>query len=198
MRPAVSTVGRIRAGRALSSWRMPEADNGGRVALPAVPMPPSPPSGGPEVLVTLLDPGLPVPSYAHPGDAGADLVTAVDVRLAPGERAVVPTGVAIALPPGFVAFVHPRSGLAARCGLTLVNSPGTIDAGYRGEIKLIVINHDPADQVRLTRGDRIAQLVIQRVEHAVFRSVSELPDSARGTAGHGSTGGHALLAGGTA
>lgn len=139
-----------------------------------------------------------MPAYANPGDAGADLVTAVDAELGPGERAVLPTGVAIALPEGYAAFVHPRSGLAARCGVTLVNGPGTIDAGYRGEIRLIMINHDLREAVRLRRGDRVAQLVIQRVEHASFRTVEELPESVRGTGGHGSTGGHALLAADTA
>lgn len=147
------------------------------------------------MLVTLLDPELPAPSYALPGDAGADLMTAVDLRLEPGERAIVPTGVAIALPEGYAAFVHPRSGLAARCGVSLVNAPGTIDAGYRGEIKVIVINHDPRERVELARGDRIAQLVVQRVERAAFHVVDELPASERGTRGHGSTGGHELLAG---
>jgi len=156
---------------------------------------PHPPSsaGTVDVLVTVLDAGLPVPAYARPGDAGADLVAATDVDLAPGERAVVPTGIAIALPDGYAAFVHPRSGLAARCGMTLVNAPGTIDAGYRGEIQVIVINHDPREKLHLNRGDRIAQLVIQRVERADFRVVSALPESERGTGGHGSTGGHAML-----
>lgn len=140
-----------------------------------------------------LDPGLPVPSYALPGDAGADLVAAVDVELAPGQRAVVPTGMAIAVPDGYAAFVHPRSGLAARAGLGLVNAPGTIDAGYRGEITVIVINHDPQHPLRLRRGERIAQLVIQQVERAVFVEVDELPESARGAAGHGSTGGAQAL-----
>jgi dUTP pyrophosphatase len=132
-----------------------------------------------------------MPAYAHPGDAGADLVTTVDIDLAPGQRAVVPTGVAIALPDGFAAFVHPRSGLAARCGLALVNAPGTIDAGYRGEIKVILVNLDPHEPVRLRRGDRVCQLVIQRVERAVFHEVDQLPGSVRGDAGHGSTGGYA-------
>jgi dUTP pyrophosphatase len=142
-----------------------------------------------EVLLRRLDPGLPAPAYAHEGDAGADLVTAVDVELAPGERAVVPTGTAIALPEGYAAFVHPRSGLAARCGVALVNSPGTIDAGYRGEIQVIIVNLDPREPVRLARGDRIAQLVIQRVERARFVEVAELPDSVRAAGGFGSTGG---------
>jgi dUTP pyrophosphatase len=142
-----------------------------------------------EVLLQRLDPELPAPSYAHDGDAGADLVTAVDVVLEPGERAVVPTGTAIALPPGYAAFVHPRSGLAARCGMALVNAPGTIDSGYRGEIQVIVVNLDPSTAVRLSRGDRLAQLVIQRVERAHFIEVDELPDSARAGDGFGSTGG---------
>jgi dUTP pyrophosphatase len=142
-----------------------------------------------DVLLRRLDPELPVPAYAHDGDAGADLVTAVDVDLAPGERAMVPTGTAIALPEGFAAFVHPRSGLAARCGMALVNAPGTIDAGYRGEIQVIVINLDPKEPIRLSRGDRIAQLVIQRVERARFVEVAELPDSLRAGGGFGSTGG---------
>jgi dUTP pyrophosphatase len=146
-----------------------------------------------EVLLTRLDPGVPVPSYATPGDAGADLVTTTDVVIAPGERTVVGTGVAIALPDGFAAFVHPRSGLAARVGLSVVNTPGTIDSGYRGEIRICLINHDRREPIELRRGDRIAQLVVQRVEHAVFREVSELTDSQRGAGGYGSTGGHAVL-----
>jgi dUTP pyrophosphatase len=142
-----------------------------------------------EVALHRLDPDLPPPSYAHPGDAGADLMTAVDVRLAPGERALVPTGVAIALPEGYVALVHPRSGLAARHGLSIVNTPGTVDAGYRGEIKVLLINHDPVEAIELSRGDRIAQLVIQRVERAAFVEVDALPGSVRGDGGYGSTGG---------
>ncbi len=141
-----------------------------------------------EVLLYLLDKDLPPPSYAHPGDAGADLRTTVDVTLAPGERAIVGTGVAIALPEGYAAFVHPRSGLAASHGLTLVNAPGTVDAGYRGEIKVILYNSDAREPVALRRGDRIAQLVVERVERVVFREVDELPASARGEGGHGSTG----------
>jgi dUTP pyrophosphatase len=144
-----------------------------------------------DVLVTRLDPALPLPAYARPGDAGADLVTAEDVDLAPGERAVVRTGIAIALPPGYAGFVHPRSGLAAKHGVTLVNAPGTIDAGYRGEIKVILLNTDPVRAVSLRRGDRIAQLVVQRVENVMFREVPALPESARGDNGFGSTGGHA-------
>ncbi|GAA2841081.1 dUTP diphosphatase [Crossiella cryophila] len=148
-----------------------------------------------EVLLTRLDPDVPVPSYARPGDAGADLVTTSDLVLPPGERAVVGTGVAIALPIGFAAFVHPRSGLAARAGLSVVNTPGTIDAGYRGEIKICLVNHDLREPIKLLRGDRIAQLVIQRVEQAEFREVAELPESVRGAGGYGSTGGAAALAG---
>lgn len=144
-----------------------------------------------EVTVTRLDPDVPLPEYAHPGDAGADLVTTVDVELAPGERVLVPTGIAIALPDGLAAFVHPRSGLALRCGLSIVNTPGTIDAGYRGEIKVLLINHDPRESIRLSRGDRIAQLVIQRVERPSFTEVAVLSDSVRGAGGYGSTGGHA-------
>lgn len=143
------------------------------------------------VQVVRLDPELPLPAYAHPGDAGADLRTTVDVALEPGERALVPTGIALALPPGYVALVHPRSGLAARHGLSIVNTPGTIDAGYRGEIKVLLINHDPRETVRLQRGDRVAQLVIQRYEQAAFTEVERLPDSERGSGGYGSTGGFA-------
>jgi dUTP pyrophosphatase len=148
-------------------------------------------AGPVEVLVRRLDPELPLPAYAHPGDAGADLVTAEDVVLAPGERAMVPTGVAIALPAGYAAFVHPRSGLAHRLGVGVVNAPGTVDAGYRGEIKVLLVNHDRTGTVRLHRGDRIAQLVVQRVERARFHEVELLPGSARGEGGHGSTGGFA-------
>ncbi|WP_028649322.1 dUTP diphosphatase [Nocardiopsis sp. CNT312] len=151
-------------------------------------------AGGPiAVTVHRLDPGLPLPEYAHPADAGADLCTAVDVELAPGERGTVPTGLAIALPEGYAAFVHPRSGLAARCGLTIVNAPGTVDAGYRGEIRVTLVNTDRETPVRLSRGDRIAQLVIQRVERAEFVEADSLPESVRGTGGFGSTGGHAAL-----
>lgn len=142
-----------------------------------------------EILVRRLDPEVPLPAYAHPGDAGADLTTTVDVHLAPGERAVVPTGIAIALPDGYVALVHPRSGLAARCGVSIVNAPGTVDAGYRGEVKVVLVNLDPAEPVTLRRGDRIAQLVVQRFERAGFVEVDRLPESARGEGGYGSTGG---------
>jgi dUTP pyrophosphatase len=146
-----------------------------------------------EVLLRMLDPGLPEPAYAHPGDAGADLVTAEDVLLAPGERVLVGTGVAIALPAGYAAFVHPRSGLAAKFGVSIVNAPGTVDAGYRGEIKVNLVNTDREHSVTLRRGDRIAQLIVQRVEQAVFRPVAQLPGSVRGAGGHGSTGGHSGL-----
>jgi dUTP pyrophosphatase len=144
-----------------------------------------------DVLITRLDPAVPVPGYARHGDAGADLCAAEDIDLAPGERALVRTGVAIALPEGYAGFVHPRSGLAARHGITVVNAPGTIDAGYRGEIKVILLNTDLAKAVSLRRGDRIAQLVVQRVENVMFREVPALPESARGGNGFGSTGGHA-------
>ncbi len=142
-----------------------------------------------DIAILRLDPDLPLPAYAHPGDAGADLLTTVDVALAPGERALVPTGIALALPEGYVALVHPRSGLAARHGLSIVNTPGTIDAGYRGEIKVLLINHDPREPIELRRGDRIAQLVVQRYEQARFTEVAELPASSRGDGGYGSTGG---------
>lgn len=145
----------------------------------------------PDLQVSLkrLDSDLPLPAYAHPGDAGADLMTTVDVTLAPGERTLVPTGVAIALPEGYVALVHPRSGLAARHGVSIVNTPGTIDAGYRGEIQVLLVNHDPVTSVVLRRGDRVAQLVVQRFERARFVEVADLPASSRGAGGYGSTGG---------
>ncbi|MGN0062791.1 MAG: dUTP diphosphatase [Nocardioides sp.] len=145
--------------------------------------------GALRVAVRRLDPDLPLPSYAHPGDAGADLCTTVDVRLGPGERALVPTGIAIALPEGYVALVHPRSGLAARHGVSIVNTPGTVDSGYRGEVKVLLVNHDLVEPVELRRGDRVAQLVVQRYERADFVAVDELPDSVRGDGGYGSTGG---------
>jgi dUTP pyrophosphatase len=147
-----------------------------------------------EILIKRLDSDVPVPSYAHPGDAGADLVSTVDVRLGPGERAMVPTGISIALPDGYVALVHPRSGLAARCGISIVNAPGTVDAGYRGEVKVMLINLDPSEPVALRRGDRIAQLVVQQVERARFIEVDHLPGSARGAGGYGSTGGFVAAA----
>jgi dUTP pyrophosphatase len=151
-----------------------------------------------DVLVRRIDPGLPLPSYAHPGDAGADLLTAEDAELEPGARAVLRTGIAVALPEGYAAFVHPRSGLAARYGVSLVNAPGTVDAGYRGEIKVIVVNLDPHERVVFRRGDRIAQMVVQRVETVRFHEVAQLPGSARAEGGFGSTGGHAGLASGHA
>ena len=149
-------------------------------------------AGPVEVLIRRLDPGLPLPAPAHPGDAGSDLYITADISLGPGQRAVVGTGVCIALPAGYAAFVHPRSGLAARHGVTIVNAPGTVDAGYRGEIKIILLNTDVERPVEFRRGDRIAQLVIQRIERPVFREVQTLPGSLRGEDGHGSTGGHAM------
>jgi dUTP pyrophosphatase len=139
-----------------------------------------------------------MPGYAHDGDAGADLVTAEDVTLGPGERAVVGTGIGIALPPGYAAFVHPRSGLAAKHGLSIVNAPGTVDAGYRGEIKVVLVNTDLRHPVRLSRGDRVAQLVVQRVERAAFTEADELPRTVRGAGGFGSTGGFGSATGGSA
>lgn len=141
-----------------------------------------------QVLITRLDPELPLPKYAKGGDAGADIVSRIDITLAPGERALVPTGIAIALPDGYVALVHPRSGLAIKHGVTMVNSPGTVDAGYRGELQIILINHDRSESVSFKRGDRIAQLVIQKVERAEFVEVESLPGSGRGDGGFGSTG----------
>jgi len=140
------------------------------------------------VLIKRVDPSVPVPTYAKGGDAGADLVTTKDFTLAPGERALVPTGISVALPDGYVALVHPRSGLAIKHGVTLVNTPGTIDAGYRGEIACIMINHDPKESISFSKGDRIAQLVIQKVERANFIEVEDLPGSGRGSGGFGSTG----------
>lgn len=141
-----------------------------------------------DVLIVRVDSDLPLPSYAHPGDAGLDVVTSIDAIVPPGERVLLPTGIAIALPSGYAAFLHPRSGLAVKYGVSLVNAPGTIDAGYRGEIAVSLINLDPREQVALTRGDRIAQLVIQRVEYAVLHEVESLPGTDRGAGGFGSTG----------
>ena len=141
-----------------------------------------------QVLITRIDPTVPLPCYAKGGDAGADLTTTIDLTIAPGQRMLVPTGIAIALPPGYVALVHPRSGLAIKHGVCLLNAPGTVDAGYRGEIQCILINHDQKESLSLKRGDRIAQLVIQRVEQADFIEVSQLPGSGRGVGGFGSTG----------
>lgn len=143
----------------------------------------------PTIHVQRLDPGMPLPTYAKALDAGADLATAVDVVLRPGERATVPTGLAIAIPEGFVGLVHPRSGLAFRHGLTMVNAPGTINAGYRGEIKLCLLNTDRDEPIVLRRGDRVAQLVVQAVSHAVFVEVEALASSDRGDGGFGSSGG---------
>ena len=139
--------------------------------------------------IVRLDDALPLPAYAHPGDAGADLFSADDLVLAPGERRLVATGIAIALPEGYVGLVHPRSGLASRCGLSIVNAPGTIDAGYRGEIKVCLINLDPRTPISIARGDRIAQLVVQRCETAEFVEVADLDATQRGAGGYGSTGG---------
>ena len=136
-----------------------------------------------------LDPGMPVPRYAHSGDAGADLAIAEDCDLAPGERKVVGTGLALVLPDGWAGFVHPRSGLAARSGLTIVNAPGTIDAGYRGEVRICLLNTDQHTSIALTRGDLVAQLVVQPVEVVDFVELDALPDSDRGSGGYGSTGG---------
>lgn len=141
-----------------------------------------------EILITRSDPSLSLPTYAKPGDAGADLCSSEDLVIAPGERALVSTGLSIALPDGFAAFVHPRSGLAIKSGIGIINAPGTIDSGYRGEIKVIIINHDRTEEFVIRRGDRIAQLVIQRVENAQFVEVEVLPESARGAGGFGSTG----------
>ncbi|MFV0286475.1 MAG: dUTP diphosphatase [Demequina sp.] len=141
-----------------------------------------------DVLVSTTSPDVPLPRYSHPGDAGADITTRVDVEIAPGERVTVPPGLSIALPDGFAAFVHPRSGLAAKRGLTIVNAPGTVDAGYRGEIQVTLLNTDAREPVVLKAGDRIAQLVIQRVERAAFIQVERLPGSHRGEGGFGSTG----------
>ncbi len=151
------------------------------------------PDGTVDVPVTLTGPDAVLPGYALPGDAGADLTLAEDVELAPHQRALVGTGVAVAIPEGYAGFVHPRSGLAHRLGLSLVNAPGTIDAGYRGEIKVNLVNLDPATTLRLHRGDRVAQLVVQPVVRARFVPVVELPASDRGSGGHGSTGGAAAL-----
>lgn len=141
------------------------------------------------VRVRRLDPGLPVPAYAMPGDAGADLYAREDVTLAPGQRQLVPTGLAIALPDGYVGLVHPRSGLANKHGITIVNAPGTVDSGYRGELMINLLNTDATQPVTLRRGDRIAQLLVQRVERAAFVEVENLGDTARGDRGFGSTGG---------
>lgn len=141
-----------------------------------------------KVLVTRLDPNLPLPTYAKPGDAGADLYSRIDIELSPMQRALVPTGLAIALPPGYAGFIHPRSGRAAKEGLSMVNAPGTIDAGYRGEIQVVLINLDSEKKITIKRGERIAQLVVKEVSQAEFVEVEQLPGTSRGEAGFGSSG----------
>ena len=141
-----------------------------------------------DVLIKRLDESVPLPSYAKAGDAGADLATRIDFTIQPGERMLVPTGISIALPNGYVALVHPRSGLAITHGISMVNTPGTVDAGYRGELQVILINHDLTQPVSFKKGDRIAQLVIQKVERAQFVEVENLPGSERSADGFGSTG----------
>jgi dUTP pyrophosphatase len=167
-------------GASLAAVPAPHAEDPTGAVLPATEV---------DVPVLLTGPDAVLPGYALPGDAGADLCLAEDVELAPHQRALVGTGVAVAIPEGFAGFVHPRSGLAHRLGLSLVNAPGTIDAGYRGEIKVNLVNLDPTTPLRLSRGDRIAQLVVQPVVRARFVPVAELPASERGSGGHGSTGG---------
>ena len=147
------------------------------------------------IAIRRLDPDLPLPTRAHPGDAGVDLCSVADLELSPGHRRLVGTGVAVAIPVGMVGLIHPRSGLAARTGLSIVTPPGPIDAGYRGEIKVCLINHDPDTPIAIARGDRIAQLVVQRVELPEFVEVDELDDTSRGSGGYGSSGGHAALEG---
>lgn len=142
------------------------------------------------VHIKLLDPELPAPAYAKPGDAGADLRSRIDFELEPGERALVPTGVAIALPEGYVGLVHPRSGLATKNGITIVNAPGTVDSGYRGELMVTLLNTDKTKSFHVQRGDRIAQLIIQKYEHATFTVVDELDETERGSSGFGSSGIH--------
>lgn len=142
------------------------------------------------VHIMLLDPELPAPAYAKPGDAGADLRSRIDFELEPGERALVPTGVAIALPEGYVGLVHPRSGLATKNGITIVNAPGTVDSGYRGELMVTLLNTDKTKSFHVQRGDRIAQLIIQKYEHATFTVVDELDQTERGSSGFGSSGIH--------
>jgi dUTP pyrophosphatase len=135
-----------------------------------------------------MDETVPLPAYAKSGDAGADLISTIDTIIYPEERAVIPTGLALAIPEGYVGLIHPRSGLALNSGISIVNTPGTVDAGYRGEIKVILINHDKWKQFEIKRGDRIAQLVIQKVEKPTFREATELDLTDRGTGGFGSTG----------
>ncbi|WOC14363.1 dUTP diphosphatase [Gordonia sp. MP11Mi] len=158
----------------------------------------NPPDAYPPLRLKRLDSGLPLPARAHADDAGIDLYAATDLELAPGRRQLVGTGIAIALPVGTVGLIHPRSGLAARAGLSIVNTPGTIDAGYRGEIKVCLINHDLDTPITIARGDRIAQLLVQRVELPAVLEVDELDDTVRGAGGYGSSGGHAILSDGKA
>lgn len=191
-RPCGEGIGTVDAGLAELAGQAGQAGEAGPAVVDVTGGPQGCAGCGPgtvDVRLLRLDPQLPPPGYARPGDAGADLRTRVDVRLEPGQREVVPTGVAIALPEGYVGLVHPRSGLAARMGLALVNAPGTVDAGYRGEIMVTVLNTDRGEPIVLHRGDRIAQLVVQRVEQARFVEVEALPNSARGRDGFGSTGG---------
>jgi dUTP pyrophosphatase len=141
-----------------------------------------------KVEIRLIDPQMPLPTYAHPGDAGLDLRSTIDALIAPGERAIIPTGISVAIPDGYVGLVHPRSGLAAKHGISMVNTPGTIDSGYRGELQVILINHDLEKAFAIARLDRIAQLLIQQVEHVELELVDELPDSRRGHEGFGSSG----------
>ncbi len=141
-----------------------------------------------KVLIHRLDKDLPLPRYAQPGDAGVDLYSRIDYELKAGERALIPTGISIALPSGYVALVHPRSGLAIKNGISMVNTPGTVDAGFRGELQVIIINHDPSETFSIKRGDRIAQIVFQKVENAEFIEVESLPGSGRAHGGFGSTG----------
>lgn len=141
-----------------------------------------------QILITRLDPSIQAPAYAKPGDAGADLCSRVDYVLEPGERALIPTGISVALPHGYVALVHPRSGLAIKHGISMVNTPGTVDAAFRGELQIILINHDIREAFTIKKGDRIAQLVIQKVEHADFVEVDSLPGTHRADGGFGSTG----------
>jgi|SRR5690348_604686 len=141
-----------------------------------------------DLQIKLLDADMPMPCYQHEGDAGLDLPSRVDYVLEPGERAIVPTGIALAIPKGYAGFVVPRSGHASRHGISLVNTPGLVDAGYRGELKIIMINTDKHEPFHIKRGDRIAQIVIQRVEQVNLVAVTELDDTSRGSGGFGSTG----------
>ncbi|WP_297189149.1 dUTP diphosphatase [uncultured Corynebacterium sp.] len=146
-----------------------------------------------KLAIKRLDPDLPLPQRAHADDAGIDLHSAENVTLQPGERALVSTGIAMAIDTGYVGLIHPRSGLAAKKGLSIVNTPGTIDSGYRGEIKVCLVNTDRSEAISIARGDRIAQLLIQKIELPVVVEVDELDETERGEGGYGSTGGSALL-----